>query len=83
MKEPGEDCKRFKDVFDKVPFSEIVLMYKVYHEMSVENFIEDLNKRLDAVVQETRLKIIRENRGVSQSELAKLSGGETSFYSDV
>ena len=67
-------CKRFKDIFDKIPFSEIVLMYKVYHEMSVENFIEDLNKRLDLIEQETRLKIIRESRGLSQSELAKLSG---------
>ena len=67
-------CKRFKDIFDKIPFSEIVLMYKVYHEMSAENFIEDLNKRLDMIERETRLKTIRENRGVSQSELSKLSG---------
>lgn len=67
-------CKRFKDIFDKIPFSEIVLMYKVYHEMSVENFIEDLNKRLESIVQEPRLKTIRESRGLSQSELAKLSG---------
>ena len=67
-------CKRFKDIFDKIPFSEIVLMYKVYHEMSAENFIEDLNKRLDMIEREPRLKTIRENRGVSQSELAKLSG---------
>lgn len=67
-------CRRFKDIFDKVPFSEIVLMYKVYHEMSVENFIEDLDKRLEMTVQETRLKTIRESRGLSQTELAKLSG---------
>lgn len=67
-------CKRFKDIFDKIPFSEIVLMYKVYHEMSVENFIEDLNKRLDMIEKESHLKTIRESRGVSQSELAKLSG---------
>jgi len=67
-------CKRFKDIFDKIPFSEIVLMYKVYHEMSVENFIEDLNKRMALIAKEPRLKMIRENRGLSQSELAKLSG---------
>ena len=67
-------CRRFKDIFDKIPFSEIVRMYKVYHEMSVENFIEDLDKRLEMTVQETRLKTIRENRGLSQTELAKLSG---------
>lgn len=67
-------CTRFKDIFDRVPFSEIVLMYKVYHEMSIENFIEDLDKRLEKTVRETRLKTIRENRGLSQTELAKLSG---------
>ena len=67
-------CKRFKDIFDKIPFSEILLMYKIYHEMSIENFIEDLNKRLDMINQETRLRRIRESRGISQSELAKLSG---------
>ena len=67
-------CRRFKDIFDKLPFSEIVLMYKVYHEMSVENFMEDLNKRLDLIQQEPRLKTIRESRGLSQAELAKLSG---------
>ena len=67
-------CRRFKDIFDRVPFSEIVLMYKIYHEMSIENFIEDLDKRLEMTVKETRLKTIRENRGLSQAELAKLSG---------
>lgn len=67
-------CKRFKDIFDKIPFSDIVLMYKVYHEMSAENFIEDLNKRLDTIEKEPHLKTIRESRGISQSELAKLSG---------
>lgn len=67
-------CTRFKDIFEKILFSEIVLMYKVYHEMSIENFIEDLNKRLEMTVKETRLKTIRESRGLSQSELAKFSG---------
>lgn len=67
-------CMRFKDIFDRIPFSEIILMYKVYHEMSVENFIEDLSKRLEATAQDTRFKKIRESRGLSQSELAELSG---------
>lgn len=49
-------------------------MYSVYHEMDIEHFIEDLNKKYDSITQETRLKIIRENRGISQTELAKLSG---------
>lgn len=67
-------CKRFKDIFSKVSFHEILLMYDVYHEMDIGHFIEDMNKKYDSIKRETRLKTIRENRGISQSELAKLSG---------
>lgn len=67
-------CKRFRNIFSKVPFSEIVTMYNVYHEMSIEHFIEEVDRRIGAVQHDTKLKMIRENRGVSQSELARLSG---------
>ena len=67
-------CKRFKDIFSKITFAEIVLMYRVYHEMDIEHFIEDMNKKYNAIEQDTRLKTIRENRGISQAELARLSG---------
>lgn len=66
--------KRFKDIFSRISLSEIISMYSVYHEMDIEHFIEDMNRKYDAVEQETRLKTIRENRGISQAELAKLSG---------
>lgn len=66
--------KRFKDIFSRISFSEIISMYSVYHEMDIEHFIEDMNKKYNAAEQETRLKTIRENRGISQTELAKLSG---------
>ncbi len=42
--------------------------------MDIGHFIDDMNKKYNAVVQETHLKSIRENRGVSQAELAALSG---------
>ena len=67
-------CKRFKDIFSRISLTDIISMYSVYHEMDIEHFIEDLNKKYDSVTQETRLKTIRENRGISQTELAKLSG---------
>ena len=67
-------CKRFKDIFSRVSLAEIISMYSVYHEMDIEHFIEDLSKKCNAIEQETRLKTIRENRGISQTELAKLSG---------
>ncbi|MBQ8821274.1 MAG: helix-turn-helix transcriptional regulator [Lachnospiraceae bacterium] len=67
-------CRRFKDIFSRISFSEIIAMYNVYHEMDIGHFIEDMNKRYHAVELETKLKKIRENRGISQSELARLSG---------
>ena len=67
-------CKRFKDIFFRISLAEIISMYSVYHEMDIEHFIEDMNKKYHAIEQETRLKTIRENRGISQMELARLSG---------
>ena len=69
-----DTCRRFKDIFSRIPLSEIVTMYSVYHEMDIGHFIEDMNKKYMSVTQEIHLKTIRENRGISQVELAALSG---------
>lgn len=67
-------AKSFKTVFGKVPLSEIVKMYKVYHEMDIAAFIEAMDKKIAVRSVSTNLKNIRENRGISQSELAEMSG---------
>ena len=67
-------AKSFKTVFGKVPLSEIVKMYRVYHEMDITAFIETLDKRIAERSVNTNLKNIRENRQFSQSELAAASG---------
>ena len=67
-------CKRFKDIFSKISLSEIISMYRVYHEMDIGHFIDDMNERYDAAERKSRLKEIRENRGISQPRLAELSG---------
>lgn len=67
-------CKRFKDIFSKISIAEIISMYNVYHEMDIEHFIEDMNEKYNAIERETHLKTIRENWGISQTELARLSG---------
>lgn len=67
-------ARRFKDIFSRVPLSQIIEMYSVYHEMDISHFVEDMDKRYYAVQMETKLKTIRENRGISQAELAELSG---------
>ena len=66
--------RRFKDIFERIPFSKIIGMYSVYHEMDISQFIDTMEKFYNEAILETKLKRIRENRGISQSELAKLSG---------
>ena len=66
--------RRFKDIFERIPLSQVIDMYSVYHEMDISQFIDSMEKFYNETILETKLKRIRENRGISQSELAKLSG---------
>lgn len=67
-------AKRFKDIFARIPLLDVLKMYKLYHEMDLSNFVEEMDRRYNAVQFETKLKIIREARQISQAELARLSG---------
>lgn len=66
--------KRFKDIFEYAPLSKIVSMYSIYHEMDITQFIDTLNQLYDKKDTDTKLKQIRESRGLSQAELAVESG---------
>lgn len=66
--------RRFKDIFERIPLSRIIGMYSVYHEMDISNFIDTMEELYAAAAGESRLKIIRESRGLSQNELAERSG---------
>lgn len=66
--------KRFRDIFEHVKLSETIPLYSVYHEMDVSKFIETMDERCSTALPECRLKKLRESRGLSQSELAKISG---------
>ena len=67
-------AKRFRDIFERIPLSEIIAMYPTFHEMDISRFCESMDKRYNEYVTETKLRRIRESRQLSQSELAKLSG---------
>ena len=67
-------AKRFKNIFEHVPLSEIISMYPTFHEMDINKFYESMDKRYNKFISETKLRKIRENRQISQTELAKLSG---------
>lgn len=66
--------RRFRNIFDRVKLSEIILMYSVYHEMDINKFIETMEAKCAEPLRESRLKLLRESRGLSQSELAAASG---------
>ena len=67
-------AKRFKDIFARIPLSQIILMYKVFHEMDITAFVESMEKRYNEVEIETKLRSLREARGLSQKELSNISG---------
>ena len=66
--------KRFRDIFRSTRLSEIIAMYSVYHEMDITKFIDAMEERARKAPRESRLKRLRESRGLSQSELARASG---------
>lgn len=66
--------RRFKDIFERIPLSKIINMYTVYHEMDITNFIDTMEEFYTTAQGDCKLKRIRESRGLSQTELAELSG---------
>lgn len=66
--------RTFGRIYRAVSVEEILRMYDVYHEMDISKFVECMNERWSAYYKETNLKRIRTFAGVSQSELAKMSG---------
>lgn len=65
--------RRFQDIFERIPLSKIIGMYGVYHEMDITSFIATMEELYEAAEGDSKLKRIRENRGLSQMELAKRS----------
>lgn len=66
--------RRFKDIFERIPLTKIISMYSVYHEMDISSFIDTMEEFYRSVKNDSNLKRIRENRGLSQTELAQQSG---------
>lgn len=69
-----ESVRRYKDIFARIPLTDVLAMYRVYHEMDLSAFVEGMDARYRAVRTDTKLKKIREARGLSQQQLSDLSG---------
>ena len=54
--------------------SEIIPKYRVYHEKDISAFMETMEEMCAEALPECRLKKLRESRGLSQAELARISG---------
>lgn len=68
-------CARsFKTILEAVPLEDIIRMYHPFHEMSINRFVEEMERRFQQHNIISKLKILRESSGLSQSELAKRSG---------
>ena len=67
-------CRPFGKIHRAVSLQQILTMYSVYHEMDIMKFVERINELWDEYYKETNLKRIRKLAGLSQSELAELSG---------
>jgi DNA-binding transcriptional regulator YiaG len=66
---------RFVDVFSHVPFDRIAGLYYPLHEADSDLFMEQLDRLLmESKLPKTNLARLRTLHGLSQSELARVSG---------
>lgn len=67
-------AKSFEEILSAVPAEEILKMYGTLHEADITKFVEIMDRKMKERCEKTRLKILRECAGLSQSELAEKSG---------
>lgn len=66
--------KTFFDINKALPIETVLNMYNVLHEADITKFFEIADERIRNVPSQSKLKRIRLARGVSQKELAEMSG---------
>ncbi len=64
----------FEEIVTCVPIAEICVMYSLYHEMNIQYFVDRMNAYYRAMQPQTNLKRMRQKAGLSQIELAVISG---------
>lgn len=64
----------FKQITDVTDIDELLLMYKKYHEMDIEHFVIELDRRRKNVFSESALKRFRAYAMLGQGELAERTG---------
>ena len=64
----------FKEINRLIPISEVIAFYSPYHEMDISQFCDKMLSLYNSRKINTNLKNLRQNAGISQSELAEISG---------
>lgn len=67
-------AKSFKDIVEHVPVKRIKALYNPYHEMDIRQLVDKMDELYKKENPDTNLKRIRMEAGLSQSELANISG---------
>ena len=66
-------CYSFMEILSVVPLSKIISMHYIFHEMDVAQFADRMRSYMKASRTQTRLRVWRENSGLSQAKLADAS----------
>lgn len=69
-----ENALSFAEIVHYIPIKEIQALYSPYHEMDLRQFVDKMNELYTTAKPETTLKLLRQKVGLSQRELAELSG---------
>ena len=69
-----ETALRFDEIIQYIPIKEIQELYCPYHEMDIRQFVDKMNELYTTAKPETNLKSIRQKAGLSQRQLAEMSG---------
>lgn len=62
--------------FQRVPLSEMISRYPVYHERDISRFNEAMDKRYNGYAMKIKFQQFRKDRQRSLSELSSCSGDE-------
>ncbi len=64
----------FRYIFNAVPFSDILNLYSIYHEMDIIKFVEEITRRIELFYPKTALEYFRSIRGLTKEDLAFRTG---------
>lgn len=69
-----ETAMRFSEIVRYIPIRDIAALYSPYHEMDIRQFVDKMNTLYRSAQPDTNLKCLRKASGMSQRELAEMSG---------